>query len=98
MTITTEREQIVARVADEMMAVLFDHRNREDQLSAARAAIAAVFDWLADPSQEAFEAGEYDDGDPHGEWFGGSRLEQSWDAMLLQLRKEALGDHLKESN
>lgn len=55
----------------------------------ARAAIKAVFDALAEPSQEMLDAGEYDDNAPDGDWFGGYKLENSWQAMLSQARKEA---------
>lgn len=50
----------------------------------ARAAIAEVFDWLANPSDAAIEDGRWpaeDDG-PHA----------CWTAMLTTLRREALGD------
>lgn len=51
----------------------------------AQAAIATVFDWLAEPSDAAEVAGR----DSHWEFVAATVV---WDAMLRQLRIEALGE------
>lgn len=62
-------------------------RLAELQDKAARAAIAALFDWLAEPSGAAVDAGAYGSGeDSRGVALG------AWQAMLAEMRKEALGE------
>ena len=51
----------------------------------ARASIAAVFDWLAEPSDEAWREGECNS----LAWEADAR--EIWPAMLAEMRKAALG-------
>lgn len=59
----------------------------------ARAAIAEVFDWLAEPGQGAAEAGA-DALLEHGLdiFFDGRDAKACWTAMLTAKRKEAFGE------
>lgn len=54
----------------------------------ACAAIAALFDWMAEPSGNVIEAG-YKAADDANEW---ENALIHWQAMLAEMRKEALGE------
>jgi hypothetical protein len=59
----------------------------------ARAAITAVFDWLAEPSKEAVTEGRYAicaEPDTHAD--SNEAAQACYLAMLAQMRKEALGE------
>ena len=57
---------------------------------AARAAIEAVFDWLATPSVEAMQVGADNlVGSHNDDWTEDAR--EIWSAMLAQMKREALG-------
>lgn len=60
----------------------FDHEDSDYERGKAFEIVRAVLLAIREPSGVMLAAGEYDDCDPGGIWFGGSRLEDSWSRMI----------------
>ena len=76
--------ELVAKVADAILTA-DESEAQASPTRLSRAAIAAVFDWLAEPSDEAWREGECNS----LPWEADAR--EIWPAMLAEMRRAALG-------
>ena len=84
--------ELVEKVADAILTA-DESEAQASPTRLSRAAIAAVFDWLAVASAEAISDGRYAIGgepDSHADTEDAAR--DCWEAMLAEMRKAALGE------